>query len=106
MTMKPLRFGVLVMLAATNEPGQSYRCSRLLSRCCLLGLSDYAHSAKKPRDSPNDYGHLPMTAKGTRRAAIALALMGYGLAIINPGLGLIAALSAAVLYVMTMTRGN
>ena len=47
-----------------------------------------------------------MTAKGTRRAAIALALTGYGLAFLNPGLGLIAALSAAVLYVMTMTRGN
>jgi hypothetical protein len=47
-----------------------------------------------------------MTAKGTRRAAIGLALIGYGLAFINPGLGLIAALSAAVLYLMTMARGN
>ena len=47
-----------------------------------------------------------MSAEGTRRAAIALALVGYGLAFLNPGLGLIAALSAAVLYLMTMTRGN
>ena len=47
-----------------------------------------------------------MSAQGTRRAAIALALFGYGLAFINPGLGLIAALSGAVLYVITMARGN
>jgi hypothetical protein len=47
-----------------------------------------------------------MSAQGTRRLAIALALTGYGLAFINPGLGLIAALSAAILYVMTIKRGN
>jgi len=47
-----------------------------------------------------------MSAQGTRRAAIALALVGYGLAFLNTGLGLIAALSAAVLYAITMARGN
>lgn len=47
-----------------------------------------------------------MSAQGTRRAAIALALTGYGLAFLNPGLGLIAALSGAVLYLMTILKGN
>ena len=44
--------------------------------------------------------------KGLRRLGVLLAVIGYGVAFINAGLGLMFALSGAILYIMTMTRGN
>jgi len=44
--------------------------------------------------------------KGLGRLGVLLAVIGYGVAFINAGLGLMFALSGAILYLMTMKRGN
>ena len=47
-----------------------------------------------------------MTIKTLGRIGTGLALGAYGLAFINPGLGLIIALSGAVVYLMAILRGD
>ena len=44
--------------------------------------------------------------KGLGRLGVLLGAVGYCVAFINAGLGLMFALSGAILYIMTMKRGN
>ena len=44
--------------------------------------------------------------KGLGRLGVLLAVIAYGVAFINAGLGIMFALSGAILYIMTMKRGN
>jgi len=44
--------------------------------------------------------------KGLGRLGVLLGVIAYGVAFINVGLGLMFALSGAILYLMTMKRGN